>query len=64
MKKNFVKVFLLLVSIGLFFNQIAQAQAANDGFDPNSNGAVITSSIHSDGKILIGGFFTSIGGQT
>jgi len=32
------------------------------GFDPNSNGAVYTITIQSDGRILIGGAFTTIGG--
>ena len=34
-------------------------------FDPNANGSVVYSiALQADGKILAGGFFTSIGGQT
>jgi uncharacterized delta-60 repeat protein len=32
-------------------------------FDPNANGSVQTIAIQADGKILVGGFFTSAGGQ-
>ena len=33
-------------------------------FDPNANGDVNAIAVQADGKILVGGFFTSIGGQT
>ena len=33
------------------------------GFDPNANGNVHAIAVQADGKILAGGFFTSIGGQ-
>ena len=33
-------------------------------FNPNANGAVYAIAVQADGKILVGGFFTSIGGQT
>ena len=33
-------------------------------FNPNANGNVLSIAVQADGKILAGGFFTSIGGQT
>ena len=33
-------------------------------FNPNANGSVFSIAVQADGKILAGGFFTSIGGQT
>src|SRR4029077_14709816 len=33
-------------------------------FDPNANGEVDTIAVQTDGKILAGGFFSTIGGQT
>ena len=40
-----------------------RGQSALDGFDPNANGNVNVV-VQPDGKILAGGVFTSIGGQT
>ena len=34
------------------------------GFDPNANSGVYCSVLQPDGKILLGGFFTSVGGTT
>jgi hypothetical protein len=42
----------------------SRAQLALDGFDPNANDNVEALAVQADGKILVGGFFTSIGGQT
>jgi hypothetical protein len=33
-----------------------------DGFDPGANNTVETLAVQSDGKILVGGFFTALGG--
>src|SRR5437016_2833607 len=33
-------------------------------FNPNANNAVLSIAIQADGKILVGGYFGSIGGQT
>ena len=33
-------------------------------FNPNANNDVISIAVQTDGKILVGGTFTSIGGQT
>src|SRR5438445_11951156 len=35
-----------------------------DSFNPNANSYVLSIAVQADGKILAGGFFTSIGGQT
>ena len=35
-----------------------------DSFDPNANGTVYSIAVQADGKILAGGSFASIGGQT
>src|SRR4051812_18195761 len=32
-------------------------------FNPNANGVVLATALQSDGKILVGGIFTSIGGR-
>src|SRR5438132_3314482 len=36
----------------------------DNGFDPNVNNTVNSISVQADGKVVIGGSFTSIGGQT
>ena len=38
------------------------SQSARDGFDPGTNGQVFAVAIQPDGKIVVGGNFTSIGG--
>lgn len=40
---------------------LANAQTA-DSFDPGTNGTVYTLAMQPDGKVLVGGFFTTIGG--
>ena len=48
-------------------NRIARLDATTglaDSFDPNANSTVLSIAVQADGKILAGGFFTSIGGQT
>ncbi len=40
------------------------AQSLADGFNPNANGTVWTLAVQADGKALVGGAFTQIGGQT
>src|SRR5205807_3193554 len=35
-----------------------------DTFNPNANGTVYAMAVQADGRILLGGNFTSIGGQT
>ena len=48
-------------------NRIARLDATTglaDSFDPNANSHVYSIAVQADGKILAGGNFTSIGGQT
>ena len=40
----------------------AQAQSALDGFDPGANAEVRAFAVQADGKILVGGDFTTLGG--
>ena len=49
-------IFLLLAGEAL----TARGQSALDGFDPNANGYVWVVVVQSDGKILIGGDFTTL----
>ena len=39
------------------------AQTVDASFNPNANGSVLALSVQPDGKILVGGNFTTIGGQ-
>src|SRR6266404_5619843 len=57
------KVTLLLFSIAVLLAGGAAAvrgQSALDGFDPNANGTIQVVVLQPDGKILIGGSFTSL----
>ena len=47
-------------SIGLLLATSVRGQSALDGFDPNANGAVYVVVVQPDGKILIGGDFTTL----
>jgi uncharacterized delta-60 repeat protein len=62
MKHIFIRLALPALVIGLFltFTQSISAQSALDGFDPNANGTVYVVLVQPDGKILIGGGFTSV----
>ena len=39
---------------------IAQTPSANDGFDPNLNGPVLAAVTQRDGKVIVGGAFTTV----
>src|SRR5207247_8309704 len=61
------KASLLLFSVAVFLAGGAAAvrgQSALDGFDPNANNLVLAVVVQPDGKILLGGGFSTIGGQT
>ena len=48
-------------------NYIARLDATTglaDSFNPNANDIVCALAVQADGKILVGGVFTTIGGQT
>jgi hypothetical protein len=55
----------LVVLVGLLAMrpEVARAQSANDGFDPNASGSVLAMAVQTDGKILVGGDFGQLGGQ-
>jgi uncharacterized delta-60 repeat protein len=66
-------IFLALLGLGGFSNVFGQPKislpttnggSALDGFDPNANGPVYVVVVQPDGKILIGGGFTSVLGVT
>src|SRR5580704_13556457 len=61
------KAALILFSVAVLLAGVAAAvrgQSALDGFDPNANGAVRVVVAQPDGKILIGGEFTTVLGVT
>src|SRR4030088_1445738 len=58
------KAALFLLSVAVLLAGGAGAvrgQSALDGFDPNANGAVRVVVVQPDGKILLGGDFTTLG---
>src|SRR5438874_323271 len=60
---NARKITLLLFSTALLLAggaTAARGQSALDGFDPNANGTVRVVVVQPDGKILIGGDFTTL----
>ena len=56
-------LYALLVALLVCLPSTSRAQLV-DSFDPNANDAVIALAVQADGKILVGGVFTFIGGQT
>ena len=64
------KAALLLLSIAMFVAggvPVVRGQSALDGFDPNANGLINAIVVQPDGKVLIGGDFTTLapnGGPT
>lgn len=51
-----------LVCAVLLRAMAASAQSAMDGFDPGANGLIEAVVVQPDGKILVGGYFTMLGG--
>ena len=62
--KNKIALYALIIGLLLTFSHTAQAQDVPDGFDPNANSGVFSIAVQTDGKILIGGFFTTLNGGT
>ncbi|MBK8466166.1 MAG: hypothetical protein IPL32_10085 [Chloracidobacterium sp.] len=56
---RFFRTFSITAVIACFAIA-AFAQSALDGFDPNANGAVRSIVVQADGKILLGGVFTTL----
>ncbi|MBS1788054.1 MAG: putative Ig domain-containing protein, partial [Acidobacteria bacterium] len=62
---SFYALRLLLAVIALLWiGNAALAQSVMDGFAPSINGSVNAVAVQSDGKIVVGGLFTSVNGQT
>ena len=66
-ENNSSAVWTLRVIVGFFVSVLlasgaatARAQSALDGFDPNANGTIRVIVVQPDGKILIGGDFTTV----
>ena len=63
MKKLFaVRTLIEIVALVLLamLTTPVGAQSALDGFDPNANGSILIVVVQPDGKILIGGAFTTL----
>jgi len=66
MKNNLTGLLFTAISISLFFlssNQKINAQTTIESFNPNANGMISSIVVQANGKVLIGGDFTTIGGQ-
>lgn len=61
-KKNYL--FVLFCFLALTAPGISYSQSAIDGFNPNANSYVSSIAVQTDGKILVGGGFTTMGGVT
>lgn len=60
MSNSVSKSSVLLCTLFLVFTATGNGQNALDGFDPNANGLLRSVVVQGDGKILIGGDFTSL----
>jgi uncharacterized delta-60 repeat protein len=58
--KKVRKLLALTVMLWVLIAAAPRGQSALDGFDPNANGAVQVVVVQPDGKILIGGAFTTL----
>ncbi|MEP7337404.1 MAG: delta-60 repeat domain-containing protein, partial [Acidobacteriota bacterium] len=66
MKQNFYYRTLSLALVVMFLiwcGGTAKAQSAADGFAPNINGLVYAVAVQADGKMVVGGNFTTVNGQ-
>jgi uncharacterized delta-60 repeat protein len=61
-RRGFMILLLALSLMAAILTREAYSVTALDGFDPNANGAVWAITPQADGKILIGGTFTLVGG--
>src|SRR5262245_38262236 len=62
LSKTTTKTWLVLLSLALLASGVAttHGQSALDGFDPNADGVVRVVVVQPDGKILLGGEFTTV----
>jgi uncharacterized delta-60 repeat protein len=62
---SFLSILLMVMATAFAWRPMgAFAASVVDGFNPNAKEGVSSIALQSDGKILVGGHFTSIGGQT
>jgi len=62
---SFLSILLMVMATAFAWRPMgAFAASVVDGFNPNANDLVHSIAVQTDGKILVGGNFTSIGGQT
>jgi uncharacterized delta-60 repeat protein len=62
--KKVPKLFAMTAMLLVLIAAAVRGQSALDGFDPNANGGVLVSVLQPDGKILIGGYFTTLSAVT
>ena len=60
--RHLMKWAAALLALMVLMPVAVQAQSALDGFDPGANGTVRALAVQADGKILVGGAFTTLGG--
>jgi uncharacterized delta-60 repeat protein len=56
------KSIVAVTCIVLAYSSAADAQSVIDGFDPGANGIIRAFAVQADGKIVVGGDFTTLGG--
>jgi uncharacterized delta-60 repeat protein len=57
------RLFLMMLPLLFFCAWPVHAASVLDGFNPNANNTVYATAVQADGKLLVGGAFTTIGGQ-
>jgi uncharacterized delta-60 repeat protein len=62
--RRYIVLFLLLSLMVLVLPRISYSKSVVDGFNPNASRYVYSIALQADGKVLIGGQFTTIGGVT
>jgi hypothetical protein len=55
--RNLLAITVMLL---VLIAETVRGQSALDGFDPNANGFVLVVVVQPDGKIVIGGFFSTL----
>src|SRR5205823_462809 len=61
LQKLCARTAAILLVVSELFAGTSFGQSALDGFDPNANGSVHALAVQADGKILLGGEFTTVG---
>lgn len=61
-KRMMMTALAVLLGMLALQPEVAQAQSAPDGFNPGANNPVQALAVQADGKILVGGEFTQLGG--